>query len=310
MRAFRTKSSLSDNVATKPADLSIPFSDGDSLFSGLTMDSPRKEKSSIKVGTVTSQTSHWSVASSAASFDYHSVNSMETKKKLKDDVPALASRKKISEPAGHGSHLPSLNELDVGERIPPEGAAAESAANTGRRPGENVKIPKKTNSGARNVNKAQEAVSDLIKATDGDDDLHLLRKLISEGRISGLNEKPPPFIPPTPPSKTSQKRKVEGQPAGPAGPNNKTNEGRAGSVPPPPARSGDRPRKSREAPKPPVQTQIQPPPAAANSDVKFISGRRINSVENLHDDPSPSSEPRRGAKNIKRSTSMHVPKGE
>ena len=291
---------------TKPADLSIPFSDGDSLFSGLTMDSPRKEKS--KVGTVTSQTSHWSVASSAASFDYHSVNSMETKKKLKEEVPVPAVRK-----AGHGSLLPSLNELDVGERIPPEGAAAESPANTGRKMKENPRNGRKTNSGARvasqpsQPSQAQEVVSDLIKATDGDDDLHLLRKLISEGRISGLNEKPPPFIPPTPPSKTSQKRKVEGQTAGAT---NKTNETRAGSVPPPPARSGDRPRKSREAPKPPVQTQIQPPPPASSSDVKFISGRRINSVENINDDPSPSSGPKRGAKNIKRSTSMHVPKGE
>ena len=292
---------------SKPADLSIPFSDGDSLFSGLTMDSPRKEASSHKVGTVTSQTSHWSVASSAASFDYHSVNSMENKRRPKDEVPAPASRKKISDQAGQGSHLPSLSELDVGERIPPEGAAAESPANTGRKTSENTGNNKKNNSGARNVNKAQEAVSDLIKATDGDDDLHLLRKLISEGRISGLNEKPPPFIPPTPPSKASQKRKVEGQTAGSS---KKTNEGRAGSVPPPPARSGDRPRKSREAPKPPVQTQIQPPPASSSSDVKFLSGRRINSVESINEEPSPSSGPRRGGKNIKRSTSMHVPKGE
>ena len=292
---------------TKPADLSIPFSDGDSLFSGLTMDSPRKEKSSHKVGTVTSQTSHWSVASSAASFDYHSVNSMETKKKLRDEVPAPAGRKKIFDQGGPGSHLPSLNECDVGERIPPEGAAAESPANTGRKMKENSRNTKKNNSGARVASKSQEVVSDLIKASDGDDDLHLLRKLISEGRISGLNEKPPPFIPPTPPSKTSQKRKVEGQTVVAT---NKTNEGRAGSVPPPPARSGDRPRKSREAPKPPVQTQIQPPPAASNSDVKFISGRRISSVENINDEPSPSSGPKRGAKNIKRSTSMHVPKGE
>merc|ERR1719510_839665 len=223
---------------------------------------------------------------------------METKKKMKDE--ATAGRKKISDLGGQSSHLPSLNELDVGERIPPEGAAAESPPNTGRKPKENPRNGKKNNS------KAQEVVSDLIKATDGDDDLHLLRKLISEGRISGLNEKPPPFIPPTPPSKTSQKRKVEGQTVGST--NNKTNEGRAGSVPPPPARSGDRPRKSRDAPKPPVQTQIQPPPAASNSDVKFISGRRINSVESINEEPSHSSGARRGGKNIKRSTSMHVPK--
>ena len=92
----------------------------------------------------------------------------------------------------------------------------------------------------------------------------------------------------------------------------------APTAPAPPAapapKSADRPRKSRDAPKPPTQiptqTQIKPPPATSNSDVKFISGRRINSVESINEDPSSGSGVRRGGKNIKRSTSMHVPKGE
>ena len=296
---------------SKSADLSIPFSDGDSLFSGLTMESPVKDKSSHKVGTVTSQTSHWSVASSAASFDYHSVNSMENKKKMSNDGPT--ARKKMSDHGGHSSHLPSLNELEVGERIPPDGAAAESPATTGRKINEDNKSNNKNNSSKKPVNKSKEVIGDLIKAPDVDDDLHLLRKLISEGRISGLNEKPPPFIPPTPPSKASHKRKVEGQ-AGAAAPAAPT----APTAPAPPAapapKSADRPRKSRDAPKPPTQiptqTQIKPPPATSNSDVKFISGRRINSVESINEDPSSGSGVRRGGKNIKRSTSMHVPKGE
>ena len=283
---------------SKSADLSLPFSDGDSLFSGLTMESPVKEKSSQRVGTVTSQTSHWSVASSAASFDYHSVNSMENKKKTNTDGPA--GRKKLSDHVSHSSQLPSLNELEVGERIPPEGAAAESPVNTGRKINEDNKNNVKTESSKKTVNRTKEIVSDLIEAPDEDDDLHLLRKLISEGRISGLNEAPPGFVPPTPPVKTSSKRKVEGQ----------AGAGRTGSAPP--AKSSDRPRKSRDAPKPPTQTQpqIKPPPANSSSDVKFISGRRINSVESINQEPSTGSAVRKGGKNIKRSTSMHVPKGE
>jgi hypothetical protein len=58
------------------AETSLPFSDGDSLFSGShaehsprLADTPGQGEPPFQAGTVTSQTSIWSVASSAASFD-------------------------------------------------------------------------------------------------------------------------------------------------------------------------------------------------------------------------------------------------
>merc|ERR1739848_445898 len=65
---------------------------------------------------------------------------------------------------------------------------------------------------------AKEAVEDLLvdNGEEGDD-LIMLKKLISEGRISGLDEKPPSFKPPTPPSKTaSSTRKIGGSNGAPA----------------------------------------------------------------------------------------------
>merc|ERR1712012_108789 len=245
---------------------SLPFSDGDSMFSGLTLDEARvKNKNNLnernlKVGTVTSQTSHWSVASSAASFDYHSVNSMENKAKKMNNN----DKRKVLE-SQHSSTLPSLDELDVGERIPPEGASAESPTNTVTvrkvvETNNNSKTNGNKNKPVTTTNNAKDAVSDLMKASENDEELHMLRRLISEGRISGLNEKPPPFIPPTPPSKSSPKRQSEGHQG-----SSKTNEEKI--KPPAPAglkhpkqefsqatKSGDRPRKAREAPKPPAPT--------------------------------------------------------
>ena len=75
-------------------------------------------------------------------------------------------------------------------------------------------------------------------------------------------------------------------------------------------KSGDRPRKNREAPKPPTQNFKSPPPT---SEIQFISGRRINSMESINDDQSIPS--RRSAKReprsegVQRSTSMHMPRG-
>ena len=66
------------------------------------------------------------VASSAASFDYHSVNSME--KKGRRGGQGEAKRRMVEHQ--HSLALPSLDEMEVGERIPPEGAASESPDNT------------------------------------------------------------------------------------------------------------------------------------------------------------------------------------
>ena len=306
---------------------SLPFSDGDSLFSGLTMEDEAKvnsknEKNIPGTGTVTSQTSHWSVASSAASFDYHSVNSMENK--VRRGTGAEAKRRMVEHQQSLA--LPSLDEIEVGERIPPEGAASESPDNTvvRRNVAESNKVNKESSS-------ARAAVSDLMKASEKDEDLGMLRKLISEGRISGLNEKPPPFIPPTPPSKMSPKRLTEGRTG-----SSKDNEEKTKPSPTPvitPAtqarqkpskpewsqatKSGDRPRKTREAPKPPVQHHQEPREiqGSSSADIKFISGRRIGSVESIPEEREAGGAARRGAKRetksegVKRSTSMHVPKG-
>ena len=307
---------------------SLPFSDGDSLFSGLTIEDEAvkvkniNEKNLPGMGTVTSQTSHWSVASSAASFDYHSVNSMENK--------VRRGARKVEQQ--HSLALPSLDEVEVGERIPPEGAAAESPDNTVI-----VRSFTETNNNNNNnkVNKHKQVnnetspprtvVSDLMKASENDEDLSMLRKLISEGRISGLNEKPPPFIPPTPPSKMSPKRLTEGH----AG-SSKVNEEKTKPSPAPvvtptsqakqktkpefsqATKSGDRPRKAREAPKPPVQ-QSREIQGSSSADIKFIAGRRIGSVESINEEREGAG--RQGVKRetkaegVKRSTSMHVPKG-
>ena len=67
-----------------------------------------------------------------------------------------------------------------------------------------------------------EDISDLIEGGNvnnaanvgngnDDDDFSNLRKLISEGRISGLNERPPSFVPPTPPSAGSSGDRSRGR---------------------------------------------------------------------------------------------------
>jgi hypothetical protein len=296
----------------KNNESSIPFSDGDSMFSGSHLDhslnsltDKNSKEKAFKIGTVTSQTSHWSVASSVASFDYHSVNSIDKSKRMSKSSNDLQAKRKTHDQL---TNLPSLNEDDIsphGVRIPPEGASAESPENSVQRkkgkvvPENNENAGKKINT---NISHAQDTVSDLMKSSENDDELLMLRKLISEGRISGLNEKPPPFIPPTPPSKTSSNKKAEGQSPTPP----KLSQPRQYTQA---TKSGDRPRKNREAPKPPVQDFKSPPPT---SEIKFISGRRINSVESINDDQSIPS--RRSAKReprsegVQRSTSMHMPR--
>merc|ERR1711892_528850 len=88
------------------------------------------------------------------------------------------------------SKLPSLSEVEnqpPGVRIPPEGASSNSP------------VPMR-----KHLNEIPE------RKEINDDELAMLKKLISEGRIPGLNEKPPPFIPPTPPiTKSSLHKKAK-----------------------------------------------------------------------------------------------------
>ena len=260
---------------TRNMESSLPFSDGDSIFSGSQPQhslQPGVTGARPGTGTVTSQTSNWSVVSSAASFDYHSVNSMDRGRKA-------GNRRR------EGTNLPSLSE-DRGERIPPEGASSESPE---------PPLPVKEREKKPIKGSAKEAVADLMKSAESDDELSMLRKLISEGRISGMNEKPPMFTPPTPPSQSRV----------------------PSSIPPKlnsqATKSSERPRKSRDAPKPPSQ-DIKPPPAT--NEIKFISGRRINSEENVNDANDGSWRRRlpqkeaRSTRGVQRSSSMHSSRGK
>ena len=206
------------------------------------------------------------------------------------------------------------------ERIPPEGAAADSPKIFVQRieikGGEKPRVsgehkPKLGRKSGTDIVK-EELKDLLVPAKDGDDDLIMLKKLISEGRISGWNEKPPSFKPPTPPSKTASGAKKAKAPV-PSGASPKTPD--VEKTP-----SGERPRKSRDAPPPPpVAAKLKPPPETA--EIKFISGRRIHSVENLQDEEEKDWRgdrtgrgEREGRKEgrseqVQRSTSMHTKRG-
>lgn len=276
------------------------FSDGDSMFSGSHLDHslnslqdkiPSTGKT-FKAGTVTSQSSNWSVASSAASFDYLSVHTIDDKSKkatkMNNEIPL---KRRLQQDMS--SNLSSLEEVDSsppGERTPPEGAPSESPEPSGSKETE----PQPDHS--KKVNPKNIFAEDKPKPSENDDELFMLRKLISEGRIPGLNEKPPPFIPPTPPlAKTATNNNIK-QAANP-----KRQFVQHGT------KSGDRPRKNREAPKPPTQEFKPPEPT---NDIKFISGRRINSVESINNNEDGPSRRKKDTKSegIQRSTSMHIPR--
>ena len=120
-------------------------------------------------GTLNSQVSNWSVvSSSAASFDYQPGAKRSQRSSSTDNI------------------LPSVAEVDYDDvRVPPEGASS---------PKVEPMRPK--------TSKVLEEVEDLMMQSieDQEDDFSNLRKLISEGRITGLNDKPPSFTPPTPPN--------------------------------------------------------------------------------------------------------------
>ena len=89
------------------------------------------------------------------------------------------------------------------------------------------------------------ADSDLVEdnaANDNgdDDDFSNLRKLISEGRISGLNERPPSFVPPTPPSAGSSGDRSGGRRAKQPAPKQPQSASRSQSMTPTTSSGGSR----------------------------------------------------------------------
>ena len=253
--------------------------------------------SKYKTSTATSRVSDWSMVSSAASFDYHP-GQEEDRARVQDTWRAAS--------------LPAVDEVDdlaKGERVPPEGASAPKtpkAASTSQAKSANVTDKKDNVPSSKNADKGSNGVvNDLMEASENDDELIMLRKLLSEGRIAGLNEKPPSFKPPSPPSKP-----VKPQAKKQKAPSPKPQERRRAEVSP--AR-GDK----REAPRAPAEELKAPPPS---DEVQFLGGRRIQSVENLHSEEveveveggAGGRGPSRGAgaEAVRRSTSMHTQKGE
>ena len=256
----------------------------------------QKTSGGYKTSTSTSRMSDWSVASSVASFDYHPGQEED--------------RARVQDTWRRETSLSTMEEVEVerGERLPPEGASATKSNIVGAHSplaGDEKATKKDKLPSAKNPSKSVNGVvKDLMEASENDDELIMLRKLLSEGRIAGLNEKPPSFKPPSPPAKLAKP-----SPKKPKAPSpNVQGRGRREKSP---ARGDGK----REAPKPPPMDELKPPPPS--DEVQFLSGRRIQSVENLHSDEVDAEgregrrEPSRGAQAeaVRRSTSMHTQKG-
>ena len=232
-------------------------------------------KKASKNGTMNSQISNWSAASSAASFDYQPAGLGGLKKYKSTDLPSLDE---------------DDDEPDF-ERVPPEGMAAsvkgQSPTNFNHSPTNFVqRIEVKNRSPSPAKQKSRKTREELLPppppppppmpVEEDEDEFSNLRKLISEGRIAGLNEKPPSFIPPSPPSSpkkeersASSRRPSSAKPPAPSTP--KT---------PKSSHSVERgPSKKNPAPKPPTNSSNVSTPS---SEVKFVSSRaREPSLEDL-----------------------------
>ena len=191
---------------------------------------------------------------------------------------------------------PGSRARDAGARVPPAGAPAPDDQKS------DLKITK---------NKPQKAISADQKkskvdhfADHNNDGLGNLRKLLKEGKIAGLNDKPPAFTPPSPPSKTSV---------------NKSNKKQKAPSPRAADKSIVNATKSKTEKRlaPPPPPELKPPPPSAL--VQFLGGRRVHSVENIAEEAGEvsrrsgggqgevSSHPGPGSEQLKRSTSMHGP---
>jgi len=288
----------------------------ESQFSLLTSKKSHKNGNShkaqvINTNTCDSHTSTWSFASSAASFDYHAGNTFENKTESKQRSRNGSSNRV------NPSKLPVVEEADYGIlqnnekgiRIPPEGAPSEPENHNHK---QNTKLPKLSggdavddvgNNSKEIGKKNQEGIKNIIESSENDGELLNLRKLLKEGRIAGLNEKPPSFKPPSPPTKASNKPNNKKQKAPSPKPPNQAKDDKKD------AKVQSKKNEKRLAPKPPDDDFKPPPPS---NEVKFLGGRRVHSVENIHSDSKGhiSRDPRREQPSdaLKRSTSMHSPK--
>jgi hypothetical protein len=179
-----------------------------------------------------------------------------------------------------------------GERVPPEGASADSPKPFVQRievgPGPEKRTEKNVtttsfSSNPRTKSKSAAAIDEVkdlmypAQNPNGEpDEFSNLRKLISEGRISGLSDKPPSFIPPTPP--TAKRIAVGSRKEKEGSPHSSTTTGLEKK---PSRTSADRPRKAREAPKPPTNQNSPSLSKPVNPDVKLLTSRHRESLEDL-----------------------------
>ena len=322
-------------------------------------------KKHSKNGTMNSQISNWSAASSAASFDYqpgngnnkHNAGSPGLRKSRSTDLPSVDENDYDQD-----NDDDDMDMLDSGparrpqgERVPPEGAASATgvsptnfvhrievkSTNNAKRnspsPVEHsspqrrkissaaalARASSDANAAAAAVAAAAAAAEDMLPPpppppppvipvvapplavgpNEDKDDFSNLRKLISEGRIAGLNAPPPSFIPPSPPaaSKESSKRGADRSASASRRPSSAKPP--APSTPKTPktpktSHSAERQpsRKNREAPKPPMQSNVSTP----SSEIKFVSSR--NTRESMEDLTQMNGKKR---SEVKRSSSNH-----
>ena len=243
--------------------------------------SENASKKASKNGTMNSQISNWSAASSAASFDYQPAFGL--KKTKSTDLPSL------DEDPDHDD----LDDEPDFERVPPEGMAASvkgqspvnhSPTNFVQR----IEVKNRSPSPPKKGPKKKSSREDLLPppppppppmpAEEAEDEFSNLRKLISEGRIAGLNEKPPSFIPPSPPS-SPKKEEKSGHSRRPSSAANAKPPAPSTPKTPKSGASVERgpSKKNHPAPKPPISNVSTP-----SSEVKFVSSRaREPSLEDL-----------------------------
>ena len=128
--------------------------------------------------------------------------------------------------------MKSTNFIPYLLRVPPDGAPASHFTDNN-----NVLIANKTKQKSpesKGTSDKKNAKSELLDGND-DDGLGNLRKLLKEGKIIGLNDKPPTFTPPSPPAKlaTSSTKPNDKKQKAPSPGNKNKKEKRL--APPPPA---------------------------------------------------------------------------
>ena len=277
-----------------------PYSSSDQ-FSSLTGRKGRR-KSSVggsdmtetrvdTMATCTSNVSAWS----AASFDWHAGPSSDVWADTGGDVTKMnpmSDHARDSHSSSFSSRTSDIRERIRNARVPPDGAPATNDRTA------DPKLAKTKPQKLINADQKKSKVDHF--ADDNSDGLGNLRKLLKEGKIAGLNDKPPAFTPPSPPSKTSvnKSNKKQKAPSPRAADKSTVNNGNKNKT------------EKRLAPPPPPKDnamELKPPPPSAL--VQFLGGRRVHSVENIAEEvdrvstnPGPQVG---GSDQLKRSTSMH-----